>query len=56
MAKNAWITFLAAYRKRNPSKSMKQAMRDGAKEYKSKGKSAAPAAKRSKKGKGKKKN
>jgi len=34
MAKNAWLSFLAAYRKKNPSKSMKQAMKDGAKEYK----------------------
>ena len=36
MAKNPWITFLAGYRKSHPEKSMKQAMKDGAKEYKSK--------------------
>ena len=42
MAKtNAWIQFLAKYRKANPGKSMKQAMRDGAKQYKSKGGKAA---------------
>ena len=34
MAKNAWLSFLAAYWKKNPSKSMKQAMREGAREYK----------------------
>ena len=38
---NKWITFLSGYRKRHPDKSMKQAMRDGAKEYKSKGSGAA---------------
>jgi hypothetical protein len=32
-SKNPWITFLASYRKSNPGKSMKQAMRDGAKAY-----------------------
>ena len=38
MAKNPWITFLASYRKSNPGLSMKQAMKQGAKAYKSKGK------------------
>ena len=49
MAKNPWITFLASYRKSNPGKSMKQAMRDGAKIYKAcKGKAgkAKPAGKK----------
>ena len=36
MAKNVWIEFLAKYRKAHPGKSMKQAMKDGAKEYKAK--------------------
>lgn len=35
MPPNAWISFLSGYRKKNPGKSMKQAMRDGAKVYKS---------------------
>ena len=48
MAKNVWIEFLAKYRKAHPGKSMKQAMKDGAKEYKAKKGGA-------KKGKGKKK-
>ncbi len=43
---NRWITFLAGFRKRNSHLSMKQAMKQGAVEYrkKGKGKSAEPAA------------
>ena len=44
-SKNPWITFLASYRKSNPGKSMKQAMRDGAKAYKA-GKGKAGKAKK----------
>ena len=43
---NRWITFLAGFRKRNSKLSMKQAMKQGAVEYRKqgKGKSAEPAA------------
>ena len=52
MAKNAWLDFLAKYRKQHPGKSMKQCMKDAAKAWKSqKGKSS-----KSSKSKGKKKN
>ena len=46
MAKNPWITFLASYRKSNPGLSMKQAMKQGARAYKSKGGKAAGKAKK----------
>ena len=45
MAKNPWISFLASYRKSNPGLSMKQAMKQGARAYKSKGGKAAGKAK-----------
>ena len=39
---NKWLSFLSAYRKKHPNKSMKQCMKDAAKVYKSeKGKDAA---------------
>ena len=38
MAKNAWIDFLVAYRKKHPKMSMKQAMKSAATEYRKKGK------------------
>ena len=48
-SKNPWITFLASYRKSNPGKSMKQAMRDGAKAYKAgKGKAKKAGGKKKK--------
>ena len=51
MAKNAWLEYLAKYRKQHPGKSMKQCMKDAAKAWKSqKGKSS-----KSSKSKGKKK-
>ena len=48
MAKtNPWIQFLAKYRKANPGLSMKQAMKQGARAYKSKsGKAAGKKKKR----------
>ena len=36
MAGNPWLAFLKSYRSRHPSKSMKQAMRDAAVEYRKK--------------------
>ena len=33
---NAWMSFLAAYRKKHPKKSMKQCMKDAAVEYRKK--------------------
>ena len=33
---NAWMTFLAAYRKKHPKKNMKQCMKDAAVEYRKK--------------------
>jgi putative hemolysin len=53
MAKNVWIEFLAKYRKANPGVSMKMAMKNAAKEYRSQKGGAAKKTKR--KGKGKKK-
>ena len=46
---NKWVSFLNAYRKRHPKLSMKQAMRQGAVEYRKSG-----AAKTKKGGKKKK--
>ena len=52
---NAWISFLKEYRKKNPTLSLKAAMKSGSAEYK-KSKKAGPAKKAPKrKGKGKKK-
>jgi hypothetical protein len=48
MAGNPWISFLRGYRSKHPGKSMKQAMKDGAKEYK-KRKPAAEKPKRKRK-------
>jgi len=52
---NAWLSFLAGYRKKHPSKSMKQCMKDAAVDYKKQKKGGA-AKKKVKKSKGKKKN
>ena len=41
---NKWLQFLSSYRKKHPEKSMKSAMRDGAKVYKSQKGSAEPKA------------
>ena len=38
MAKNPWIDFLVAYRKKHPKMSMKQAMKSAASAYKKNGK------------------
>ena len=51
---NKWISFLASFRKSHPKLSMKQAMKQGAVEYK-KRKGGAEAKATKKKGKGKKK-
>ena len=52
---NKWIAFLKEYRRKNPTLSLKAAMKSGAAEYKkSKGK-AAPAKAPKRKTKGKKK-
>jgi hypothetical protein len=36
MAGNPWLSFLKAYRSRNPGKSMKEAMKSAAVEYRKK--------------------
>ena len=36
MAGNPWLAFLKSYRSKHPSKSMKQAMKDAAVEYRKK--------------------
>ena len=51
MAGNPWLSFLKAYKAKHPNKSMKQAMKDGAVEYRKKkgGSKAGAKKKRSKK-------
>lgn len=56
MAKNAWIDFLAKYRKQHPGKSMKQCMKDAAKVWKSQKGGKASKSSKSKKGKKKTQN
>ena len=55
--KNPWLSFLKAYKAKNPGKSMKQSMRYGAVEYRKSNKGGADKAKKGvkKKTKGKKK-
>ena len=36
MAKSAWMTFLAAYRKKNPGKTLKECMKGASAQYKKK--------------------
>ena len=43
---NKWLSFLSAYRKKHPNKSMKQCMKDAAKVYKSEKGKAEPKAKK----------
>ena len=54
--KNPWLSFLKAYKAKNPGKSMKQSMKDGAVEYRKSKKGGTDKAKKvKKKTKGKKK-
>jgi hypothetical protein len=53
MAKNPWLSFLREFRKKNPGLSLREAMKKGSSEYKSK-KGSSKDAKPKKKGRKKK--